>query len=361
MLQLHFRKSFAEFNVELDIAIAPSFTALFGPSGVGKTTTLNAISGLLQPSTGEIILNERVLFSKRNKVNIAPQSRRIGYIFQESRLFPHLSVEENLKYGLRRLRREHRRFGFDEIVEVTGVGPLLSRRPTSLSGGEKQRVALGRSILASPEYLLMDEPLAALDLGARLSFLNFIKELHNRFGLPILYVSHDLANVLNFAEQVIIMKEGRNFAYGPPNSLLDRMTSTPLVAREDISNLFEVEILSHNPNGNATLAASGNLHFTLPHIESEVGTKLVLNIPASEIILALTEPKDLSASNILPGKLTSLRHLGERVLAEVDAGKPFIIEIIPATVARLGLTAGMKIFLIIKASSFRRLDSNQLI
>ncbi|MFQ5825113.1 MAG: ATP-binding cassette domain-containing protein, partial [bacterium] len=202
MLKVNINKLISNFNIDFNVEIESAFTALFGPSGAGKTTTLNLIVGLMEPTRGEIILHDRILFSKEKKINIAPQNRHIGYIFQESRLFPHLTVKKNLEFGLHKIHENSRKFNFDEIVQVTGVGPLLNRVPEDLSGGEKQRVALARALLASPDYLLMDEPLAALDLPARLSFLKFLKKIHKQFDLPILYVSHDLSNVLNFADQV---------------------------------------------------------------------------------------------------------------------------------------------------------------
>jgi molybdate transport system ATP-binding protein len=201
----------------------------------------------------------------------------------------------------------------------------------------------------------MDEPLAALDLPARLSFLKFLKSIHNRLDLPILYVSHDLANVLNFADQVIILQNGRNIGYGPPYALLNKMTAPPLISREDIPNIFEVEIMSHQASKGLTMASVENLTFVLPHLEIAVGEKILLNIPASEIILSREEPKGLSASNIFSGNITDIYHLGERILVHVNAGARFIVEVVPATIDRLNLRKDGQVFLIIKASSFRRL------
>ncbi len=354
MLHLRATKTLPNFRLEVGVEIQPAFTALFGPSGAGKTTTLNLIAGLDSPSNGEIHLDGKILFSKKDHVNLAPQQRDVGYIFQESRLFPHLSVKANLEFGLKRTPLKHRKFKFDEIVQATGVLEFLQRRPDSLSGGEKQRAALARALLASPDYLLLDEPLAALDLSARLSFLKFLRDIHRKFQLPILYVSHDLSNVLNFADAVVILKDGKSSGYGPPYALLDKMAAPPLVSREDIPNIFEVTVAAHQSNG-VTVAATGDLKFLLPHLTSAIGEKLLLNIPAAEIILAVEEPKNLSASNILSGVITDIRYLGERVLVEVQAGKKFTVEIVPATVERLSLRSGKPVFLIIKATSFRRL------
>lgn len=355
MLKINVKRQIADFIIELNLEIRSAFTALFGPSGSGKTTTLNLIAGLLQPTHGEIILDGRILFSDVKKINIAPQKRQIGYIFQESRLFPHLSVNKNLEFGFKRITASNRKFRFEEIVHMSGVAHLLNRMPGELSGGEKQRVALARALLASPDYLLMDEPLAALDLPVRLSFLNFLKRIHNQLVLPILYVSHDLTNVLNFADHVIILQNGGNIGYGPPYSLLDKMTAHPLVSGEDIANIFEVEIKSHHASNGLTMTATENLTFVLPHLEYAVGERILLNIPASEIIISNEEPKGLSASNIFAGRIMEIYHLGERILVDVNVGEPFTVEVVPLTIERLAMQKDSEVFLIIKASSFRRL------
>ncbi|MFQ5677151.1 MAG: molybdenum ABC transporter ATP-binding protein [bacterium] len=356
MLKVQAAKTWSNFELDLDLEIRPAFTALFGPSGSGKTTTLNLIAGLTKPTHGEIVLNDTALFSEKSGINIVPQQRGIGYIFQESRLFPHYSVKENLEFGFNNTPTQKRRFSIDEIVEATSIGHLLRRSPIDLSGGEKQRVALARAILASPDYLLLDEPLGSLDLPARLSFLNFLKAIHRRLTLPILYVSHDLANVLNFAEHVVILENGKNIADGQPYSLLDKMTAAPLVSHADITNIMEMVVTSGRNSKGLTTATSGDLTFVLPHLDCVAGEKLTLNIPASEIILGIEKPTGLSATNILQGRITEIHHIGERILVELHAGQKFIVEVVPATLERLGLTQGKDVFLIFKASSFRKLS-----
>ena len=355
MLSLKLKKHWANFKLDLDLEIKPAFTALFGPSGAGKTTTLNMIAGLCRPVKGEILIDDRILYSDKKGINISPQDRGVGYIFQESRLFPHYSVQKNIEFGLTGTLQEKRRFSFSEIVEVAGLAALLTRMPIALSGGEKQRVALARALLASPDYLLMDEPLAALDLTARLSFLKFLKEIYRKFKLPILYVTHDLASVLNFADEVVILQNGKNIGYGRPYAQLDQMIAAPLVSSADIANIIEMKVTSDKSSKGLTEASCGELSLVLPHLDCTIGEKLTLNIPASEIIIGVKKPDGLSATNILPGKITDIHHLGERILVDVAAGPKFTIEIIPATVERLGLQTGKDVFLIFKASSFRRL------
>ena len=355
MLSLKIQKQWPNFELDLDLEIKPAFTALFGPSGSGKTTTLNLVAGLARPDQGEISLQDQVLYSSQKRVNTSPQNRSVGYIFQESRLFPHYSVQENLEFGLTKVPEGEHRFDFSKIVEIAGIRALLNRMPADLSGGEKQRVALARALLASPDTLLMDEPLAALDLSARLSFLTFLKEIHLKFKLPILYVTHDLASVLNFADEVVILQNGKNIGYGRPYELLDKMTVAPLVSSAEIANILELEVTTDKSSNGLTEATSDHLSFVVPHLDCTVGEKLTLNIPASEIIIGIKEPDGLSATNILPGKITDIHQLGERILVDVKAGPKFTVEIVPATVERLGLRSGKAVFLIFKASSFRRL------
>jgi len=355
VLKVKVTKRLATFTLEVDQVIEPAFACLFGPSGSGKTTTLNLLAGLATPDEGEITLHGRPLYSSRDRVNVAPQQRQIGYIFQESRLFPHLSVRQNLHFGFDLTPLAQRTFDWQEVVAASGITHLLDRNPAALSGGEKQRVALARAILAAPSYLLLDEPLAALDLSARLAFLTFLKRIHREFHLPILYVSHDLSSVINFADTLIILDKGRAIAQGKPQEHLDKLSPARLVASGDIPNVIETSIRSHDPKKGVTTVATQSAEFVLPHLPASVGESLLLNIPASEIILAVSEPTGLSASNVLSGVVARIDHIGNRVLVEVAAGESFMVEIVEATVDRLGLEPGKPVYLIIKATAFRRL------
>ncbi len=355
MLRLKLQKRFDDFEIQVDLKLRPAFTALFGASGSGKTTILNMVAGLLKPDAGEIALKGTTLFSSAQHKNVRPRNRNIGYVFQESRLFPHLGVAQNIEFGRQEHHDSEHRLALDEIAEIAGISGLLDRMPQSLSGGEKQRVALARALLASPEYLLMDEPLAALDQPTRLSFLTFLKQIHERFHLPILYVSHDIANVINFADEVVLLKNGRIDGYGPPAAVLDRITAPPLVSRQDIANVLQAVVRNHDRDRGVTLVRSRKMEFILPLLSVRVGDLVLLNIPASEIILATEEPSGLSASNIHAGAITEINRLGERVMVVIDAGESFTVEIVEGTVKRLSLEVGKQIYLIFKASSFRRL------
>jgi len=355
MLSVNIQKKFAVNEICINCEIKPAFTALFGPSGAGKTTTLNMVAGLLNPDAGQIELSGRTLFCKTRKINLPPQRRNVGYIFQESCLFPHLTIRKNLEFGWKKVPKDAHKFEFDDIVAEVGIEHFLDRKPHSLSGGEKQRVTLARALMASPDYLLLDEPLAALDMSTKLSFLRFIKTVHERHQLPILYITHDLTDVINFADEVIVLNQGTVLDQGNPYALLDKMTAPSLLNYQGVANIIEVEIESHQPTDGEVRAKSNNLHLILPYFKCRSGEKLQLNVPASEIILSIYEPHGLSASNIIPGRVTTIHHVGSRALVDVDAGIPFTVEATSVTAKKFKLKKGDAVFLIIKACSFKQL------
>jgi molybdate transport system ATP-binding protein len=195
-------------------------TALFGPSGAGKTSVVNMVAGLIKPDSGRIAVNGLCLFDSSLGIDLPPEKRRIGYIFQEGRLFPHLSVRSNLIYGMSRMPKHRRFVKFDPVVDLLGIGHLLHRRPATLSGGEKQRVAIGRALLTSPALLLMDEPLASLDAARKSEVLPFIRRLAREYAIPVLYVTHFIDEILNLANRMVIMEQGRVLACDSPETLL---------------------------------------------------------------------------------------------------------------------------------------------
>lgn len=211
---------------------ATGVTALFGPSGAGKTSIVNMVAGLMKPDAGRIVINEDCLFDSARRIDLPPEKRRIGYVFQDGRLFPHLTVRANLTYGMHQTPAERRFVTLDEVVDLLGIEALLKRRPAKLSGGEKQRVAIGRALLTSPALLLMDEPLASLDAARKAEVLPFITRLSNRFSVPILYVSHDLDEILNLSSHLVILENGRVAAAGTLAELASRPEIQPKIPYE---------------------------------------------------------------------------------------------------------------------------------
>lgn len=226
MLDVMVKRRQGDFFVDVAFSVPEKgITALFGPSGVGKTSVVNMISGLSRPDTGRIVLGGRALFDSRKGINVSPEGRRIGYIFQDGRLFPHLTVSGNLAYGMKLIPEDRRYVAFDQVVDLLGIRPLLGRRPAKLSGGEKQRVAIGRAFLCSPALLLMDEPLASLDGPRKQEVLPFVAKICRRFSTPVLYVSHSVSEITRLADQVVILDEGRVSAAGPVSELAERLSA----------------------------------------------------------------------------------------------------------------------------------------
>jgi len=223
MIDISVKKLQGEFRIDAAFhSENVRVTALFGRSGAGKTSIIQMVAGLSRPDSGHVVVNGDCLFDSRKGINLPPEKRRIGYIFQDGRLFPHLSVRSNLIYGMNRIPAEKRFVGFDSVVELLGIGHLLSRRPARLSGGEKQRVAIGRALLTSPSLMLMDEPLASLDAERKAEVLPFISRLSKEYSIPILYVSHSPDEICNLAGAVVVLDAGRVVAEGSMNSLMGR-------------------------------------------------------------------------------------------------------------------------------------------
>ena len=342
-LSVAFRHGFPGLDLDVAFEAPVGVTALFGPSGCGKSTTINAIAGLLRPDSGRIALDGRVLFDGRT--NLAPQERRIGYVFQDARLFPHLTVERNLRYPARWRRGAGR--DFDRIVEMLALGPLLQRRPATLSGGEKQRTAIGRALLSDPALLVMDEPLAALDDSRKAEIMPWLERLRDEVRLPILYVSHSVPEVLRLATTLVLMQRGRVTHSGPLETILADPRLAPELGAREAGALIHATVEGHEPDGMLRVrTAAGPM--LLQDVEASTGQELRLRVLAHEVILSRDPPQGLSALNVLPatvvqvsGGLVQLTLGDQRMLAQVT----------PRSVETLGLTPGAACFAIVKSVS----------
>ena len=348
---LRLSKTYGEFHLGLDLELNPGITALYGPNGSGKSTTLDCIAGLVAPDSGEVRLGGRTLFSSQERVNLPPERRRIGYVFQESLLFPHLTVLENILYGYRRTPEASRSVEIDALVETLALEPLLKRRPAGLSGGEARRVALARAIATSPEMLLLDEPLASLDGAYRGRALRSLKTLCRQLGLSMLYVSHAISEVLALADHAIALREGAVVASGPPHGVLRHPGVRPLVAEEALENLLEVELVEHRAGSGLTQARLGPHDLWLPQVDGEANGTVAVSIRAADVLLASEAPRGLSARNILRGTVVEVGDLGPATLVTADIGVPLLAEVSPEARESLGLVPGREVFLIIKANS----------
>jgi molybdate transport system ATP-binding protein len=288
----------------LDVAFdAPAgVTVLYGPSGAGKTTIVQAVAGLIRPDRGRISLGGRVLLDSRTGDWVPPHRRRIGYVFQEARLFPHLTVRQNLLYGRWFAPKGMRRESLAHVVDLLGIASLLDRRPGFLSGGEKSRVAIGRALLSEPELILADEPLSALDDARKAEILPCFERLRES-AVPILYVSHAVAEVARLATTVIALRDGRVTAIGPPGQVLGDVTATDL---RDLMSVLTARVVAHHDDGMTELATAAGALW-LPRVSAPPGAMVRLAIPAQEVILSRAPPVGLSALNILEGTITEMR------------------------------------------------------
>jgi molybdate transport system ATP-binding protein len=348
-LDLHLRHTFPGFRLEVDMTLPGGLTCLFGRSGSGKTSIINAVAGLLRPDEARIVLDGSVLN------DLPPNRREVGYVFQDARLFPHLTVEENLTYGPRVRGRKVE--GMGRVVELLGIGALLSRRPAALSGGEKQRVAIGRALLSQPRLLLMDEPLAALDEARKAEILPYIETLRDETGLPILYVSHSLPEVARLATTIAVIEAGRVQALGLAAAILSDPATAQLMGLRDAGAVLTARIADQEADGLTRLdTAAGSLW--LPRIAGQPGRRLRVRIAAQDVILSRDRPTGLSALNILPCRVTSLHEgHGPGVLVQLEVGDEHLLARLTRRSAQaLALAPGVAVHAVLKSVAVAQAD-----
>jgi len=334
-------------------------TAIFGRSGAGKTSIVNVLAGLLQPDNGRIEIDGRVLLDTVKRINVAPEKRRLGYVFQESRLFPHYSVRRNLTYGMRRTPQAERRVDFNDVVGVLGIGALLDRKPRSLSGGERQRVALGRALLTSPNLLLMDEPLASLDIARKQEILPFIERLRDHFDIPIVYVSHDMDEIIRLADTLVLIDEGRVAAVGSVEDLTSPLDLRPLTGRYEAGSVIAAEVAGHDEEFSLTELAFAGGAFRLPRIDNPVGTQVRVRIRARDVSLALSRPEGVSELNVFRGRImevdrSQIAGSAPQIDIRVDIGVPLWVRITRRAVHDLDLREGSDVYTLVKSTSIDR-------
>jgi molybdate transport system ATP-binding protein len=350
MLQVEVRKGFGGFALDAAfVGAAQGFTVLFGPSGAGKSSLLSAVAGALRPDAGRIVLGSQVLFDGAARVDLPMERRRIGWVFQDARLFPHLKVEGNLRYGLTRAPESDRPIAFDEVVAVLGIDRLMGRRPRDLSGGERQRVGLGRALLSQPRLLLMDEPLASLDAARRADILPFFERLKSHFGVPVLYVTHSLAEAVRLGDRMVVMREGRVAAQGPVSDIVSRPGLMLSGSRAQIGAALDGQVAAQGER--MTTVRSGGWDFQVPRLEAPMGAGVRLFVLARDVMLALDPPQRISARNVLKGVIASLEPDGDRVLARVagDGGGDLLCALTPDAVDALQLKPGLPVWAVVKS------------
>lgn len=352
-LDLQINKNQGKFTLDVSLIAPIGVTAVFGRSGAGKTTLINAVAGLTEPDSGHISLSGTPLFDSTKHINVPTHKRRMGYVFQDARLFPHLNVIQNLGFGLRHAPAGAIGPSLAEVADLLGLSDLLDRRSTDLSGGEKQRVALGRALLSRPEILLMDEPLAALDGPRKERILPYLERLKSgAAGLPILYVSHALDEVARLADHLVILSGGKAVAKGSIFDVLADPANVPLLGVREAGAVLQATVTGHGSDGISTLKVNAGT-IELPGVAAPLGTTVRLHVLAQDVILSRKRPEGLSSVNILPVTINAVRSGdGPGAAISLDAGGDRLLARVTArAVQDLDLTTGLSCFAVIKATS----------
>jgi molybdate transport system ATP-binding protein len=338
------------FLLDARFSVDSGTVALFGPSGSGKTTLVNAIAGLLRPDRGHVAIDGTILLDTTRGINVPPYRRRIGYIFQDGRLFPHLTVRQNLSYGRWFTEGIPSVGPAERIIEMLGIGHLLGRYPQGLSGGEKQRVAIGRALLSAPRLMLMDEPLSSLDEQRKEEILPYIQKLREETGIPIILVSHSVSEVARLATSVILLTEGRVAAVGAPSQVLQNVEVTKLTGSPLDRSVIEAQVTRHDDSTDVTTLTSAAGTWLVRRIDAPLEGTVRIVVDPTDVILAKEQPRAVSALNCFSGTITGLRDKGPLLDVDVDcSGDLITARITQFSSQRLGLSKGETIHILIKA------------
>jgi molybdate transport system ATP-binding protein len=358
-LRADFRKRLVsrshKFFLEAKFEVSPAFTIVFGASGAGKTTLLDCLAGISLPDSGVITIRDRVLFDSARRINVPVWNRRCGYVFQTLALFPHMTVEENLGYGLANLPRGERSRRIAAILESFRIAALAQQKARDISGGESQRVALARTLVTDPELLLLDEPLAALDHPTKAQILDDLREWNQTHKIPILYVTHSREEVFALGERVIVLDAGRIVAQGTPHEVLSAPQLETVAQLAGFENIFDAVVEAVRPErGTMTcriVGETGGIPLETPLVRGGVGATFRVGIRAGDILLATAPPTGLSARNIIPGRIQSLEQHDVIVSAQVKSRVTMEVHLTLAARDSLELTSGKEVWLVIKTHS----------
>ncbi len=367
MLQLTAELTRGAFHLQVDCRLSDPVTGIIGASGSGKTTLLHMIAGLVQPATGRIALDNEVLFDSGLGIAVPPHRRRLGLVFQDGRLFPHLSVAENLSYGERLLPPRDRRFSPKAIIELLELESVLHQRPGQLSGGQAQRVAVGRALLASPRLLLLDEPLAALDWRLKQQIMPFLRRVRDVTRMPMLYVSHDSKEILDLTDRVVVLESGKVVGAGPVLDIIQDPRVLRQLRLQGLVNILPLTILSHDSAGGLTRLQlksstaeilSGPVIVSGPILNTLAGGEIHAMLRPEDIALAGSNLTGVSIQNQVRGQVVRLIHTPDRDMCVVDIGLPLVVEISPHGAKTLGLAAGRPIWCLFKSSALQYLGTS---
>ncbi|WP_154944048.1 molybdenum ABC transporter ATP-binding protein ModC [Klebsiella grimontii] len=349
MLELDFSQTLGTHCLQIRETLpASGITAVFGVSGAGKTSLINAISGLTRPQQGRIVLNGRVLNDVEKRICLAPERRRIGYVFQDARLFPHYKVRGNLQYGMAKNMAAQ----FDKLVALLGIAPLLDRLPGGLSGGEKQRVAIGRALLTAPELLLLDEPLASLDIPRKRELLPYLQRLAREINIPMLYVSHSLDEIQHLADNVLVLEAGKVKAFGCLEEVWSSSVMHPWLPQDQQSTILNVTVAAQHPRYAMTALALGDRQIWVNRLDRPQGESARIRIQASDVSLVLQPAQQTSIRNILPAQVMQCIESPGQVEVRLEiSGRTLWARISPWARDELGVVPGQRLYAQIKSVS----------
>lgn len=339
----------AELNVP-----AAGILALFGPSGSGKTTLVRCLAGLERAPDGYLSLGDEVWQDESRHLYVPISRRSIGYVFQDARLFPHLSVQSNLLYGWNRTPAHQRRVSVEQVVNILGIDPLLDRRPHKLSGGEQQRVAIGRALLTSPRLLLLDEPLSSLDTDRKREILPFIQRLYKELQIPIVYVSHSINEIMQLAHHVAFLQQGKIVALGPLCEIFSRLDLHKTLGSNPIGGIIDTTVAAHEPDFGLTRLRFNGHSLYVPFRPLDVGEPLRIHILSSDVSLALGPPSADSSSvlNMLDATVVEIEEVDQSTVdVLLDVGRPLVARITRKSLAQLHLKPGLRLTAHIKAAA----------
>ena len=357
LLDFSLNLKFPGFHLECEATFDSGVTAVFGPSGSGKTTLLNCIAGLTTPDEGHIEVLGRTVFSSAGRTNLPPEKRRFGYVFQDAALFPHMTVRDNIMYGYKLTPQERRKTDPEYLAELFHLTPLMERSVANLSGGERQRVALARALATSPDLLLLDEPVASLDVGLRGIILEHLKQSWRELGTPMVYVSHSLSEAMAIAENALVLSGGKMIVYGRTSDVLVHPDVSKMADYATFENLVEATVVEPGEDDVPARLKLGDIVLLAPQVRRAPGSAVMISIRAGDIILALDVPPRMSARNVLEAMVEEVHEVGPRVLVYIDVGVRLVAEITPNALAELGIRKGLDVYLILKTNSIMVLEA----
>ena len=345
-IKLDFRKSLGNFTLRVNCTLETKVTAFLGVSGSGKSTLLNCVSGTLTPDEGEIAFRDEILYASAAGINLPPEKRRFGYVFQEGYLFPHLTVAQNIRYGQPNPRKS------SDAIDVLEISELLQRYPKELSGGQRQRVAIARALAMEPRMLLMDEPLAALDSALKDRIIPYLRHIKEAFEIPILYITHTFSEAMALADEAFLIADGEIMANGEPHRLLTAPSAMPIAQMTGVENILFLPVTDSNKARGLTALEIGSQSLIIPYIDVEVGEVVPVAIRAEDIIISLEPDISVSARNILPGKIQYLDVRSERTwLSILVEWHHLAVKITHEAREQLQLREGSEVYCVMKASA----------